>query len=83
MNLTDSKKISPSLPKGFCDSGTEEIILRDNIKKIFSDTCFQFGFDPIETPSFENAKMLGDFLPDQGVTRGGLAITIMCSCQFE
>ena len=65
MNLTDSKKISPSLPKGFCDSGTEEIILRENIIKIFSDTCFQFGFDPIETPSFENAKMLGDFLPDQ------------------
>ena len=72
MNLTDSKKILPSLPKGFCDSGMEEIILRDNIVKIFSNTCFQFGFDPIETPSFENAKMLGDFLPDQEKPQSGV-----------
>jgi len=58
-------KPSSELPSGFADRQEEELLIRDllisNIKKIMS----KFGFQYLETPSFEYTDSIGKFLPDK------------------
>jgi histidyl-tRNA synthetase len=53
------------LPSGFTDRQEEELLIRDllisNIKKIMS----KYGFQYLETPSFEYTDSIGKFLPDK------------------
>ena len=53
------------LPNGFTDRQEEELLIRDllisNIKKIMS----KYGFQYLETPSFEYTDSIGKFLPDK------------------
>ena len=53
------------LPNGFADRQEEELLIRDllisNIKKIMS----KYGFQYLETPSFEYTDSIGKFLPDK------------------
>ena len=53
------------LPLGFADREEEELLVRDllilNIKKIMSN----YGFQYLETPSFEYTDSIGKFLPDK------------------
>ena len=51
-----SKK--PSIPKGTRDFSPQEVARRNYIFKTIKD-CFElYGFQPIETPSFENLDTL-------------------------
>ena len=58
-------KPSSELPAGFTDRQEEELLIRDflisNIKKIMS----KYGFQYLETPSFEYTDSIGKFLPDK------------------
>ena len=58
-------KPSSDLPLGFTDRQEEELLIRDllisNIKKIMSI----YGFQYLETPSFEYTESIGKFLPDK------------------
>ena len=58
-------KPTSELPSGFADRQEEELLIRDllisNIKKIMS----KYGFQYLETPSFEYTESIGKFLPDK------------------
>ena len=58
-------KPTSELPNGFTDRQEEELLIRDllisNIKKIMS----KYGFQYLETPSFEYTDSIGKFLPDK------------------
>lgn len=51
-----SKK--PSIPKGTRDFGPEEVSRRNYIFNTIKETFSLYGFQPIETPSFENSETL-------------------------
>ena len=65
--LMNKKTFKPSseLPAGFIDRQEEELLARDllisNIKKIMA----KYGFQYLETPSFEFTDSIGKFLPDK------------------
>ena len=46
--------MKPSIPKGTRDFSSDEIAKRNYIFGIIKETFELFGFEPIETPSFEN-----------------------------
>ena len=48
----------PSIPKGTRDFSPVEVAQRDYIFGIIKDVFQTFGFQPIETPSFENSSTL-------------------------
>jgi histidyl-tRNA synthetase len=51
-----SKK--PSIPKGTRDFSPAEVVKRTYIMDTIKRSFMQFGFQPIETPSFENSDTL-------------------------
>ncbi len=65
--LMNKKNFKPSseLPAGFIDRQEEELLARDllisNIKKVMA----KYGFQYLETPSFEFTDSIGKFLPDK------------------
>src|SRR6056297_1155230 len=59
-----SKK--PSIPKGTRDFTPKEISKRDYILDIVKKHFQTFGFQPIETPSFENSDTLMGKYGDEG-----------------
>ena len=48
----------PILPKGTRDFNSEELYKRNYIINIIKDNFSRFGFNPIETPSFERSETL-------------------------
>ena len=48
----------PSIPKGTRDFSPSEVIKRTYIMDIIKSHFVRFGFNPIETPSFENSETL-------------------------
>ncbi len=48
----------PSIPKGTRDFSPQEVMRRDYITHILRKNFELFGFQPIETPSFENTETL-------------------------
>mgnify|MGYP003402224949 FL=1 len=48
----------PSIPKGTRDFSPAEVAKRQYIIQIIKDNFEKFGFQPIETPSFENSETL-------------------------
>jgi histidyl-tRNA synthetase len=50
--------MKPSIPKGTRDFSAIEIAKRDYIFNTIKDTFEKFGFEPIETPSFEKSETL-------------------------
>ena len=48
----------PSIPKGTRDFGPQEVVKRDYIFDVIRRAFTRFGFQPIETPSFENSETL-------------------------
>jgi len=56
----------PSIPKGTRDFSPEEIVKRDYIFDIVKKHFKTFGFQPIETPSFENSETLMGKYGDEG-----------------
>lgn len=59
-----SKK--PSIPKGTRDFNAEEVAKRSYIMEIIKEQFQLYGFQPIETPSFENSETLMGKYGDEG-----------------
>ena len=65
---TMNKKLSkPSvdLPGGFIDRKEKELVIRDFLIKQIKEVMTKYGFEFLETPSFEFTESLGKFLPDK------------------
>ena len=56
----------PSIPKGTRDFSPEEVAKRNYIFEIIQTEFKRFGFQPIETPSFENSSTLMGKYGDEG-----------------
>ena len=56
------KKLTPGLPSGFEDRWNKKLILKKKIIKIIENNFIKYGFDPLETPSFEISENIGSFL---------------------
>jgi len=59
-------KLKPSTPKGTRDFSPQEIVKRNHIFTILKKSFELFGFQPIETPSFENAATLTGKYGEEG-----------------
>ena len=56
----------PAIPKGTRDFGPQEIQKRQYIINVFKDAFERYGYQPIETPSFENLNTLTGKYGDEG-----------------
>ncbi|WP_142783422.1 histidine--tRNA ligase [Changchengzhania lutea] len=56
----------PSIPKGTRDFNPEEVAKRNYIFSVIKASFQSFGFQPIETPSFENSDTLMGKYGDEG-----------------
>lgn len=66
-NIMSEKIIKPSvnLPVGFTDRKEKELVVRDFLIKQIKKVMTKYGFEYLETPSFEYTESLGKFLPDK------------------
>ena len=58
--------MKPSIPKGTRDFTPSEVYLRDFVKEKIKSNFELFGFEPIETPSFEKLEVIADKYGDDG-----------------
>ena len=65
--MTNDKKNKPSkeLPLGFIDRQEKELLVRDFIISNIKKVMIKYGFQYLETPSFEYTDSIGKFLPDK------------------
>ena len=65
--MTQDKKNKPSkeLPLGFVDRQEKELLVRDFIISNIKEVMIKYGFQYLETPSFEYTDSIGKFLPDK------------------
>ena len=65
--MTKDKKNKPSkeLPSGFVDRQEKELLVRDFIISNIKEVMIKYGFQYLETPSFEYSDSIGKFLPDK------------------
>ncbi len=65
--MSKEKKIKPSkeLPLGFVDRQEKELLTRDFIISNIKEVMIKYGFQYLETPSFEYTDSIGKFLPDK------------------
>ena len=65
--MTKDKKNKPSkdLPLGFVDRKEKELLVRDFIISNVKKVMIKYGFQYLETPSFEYSDSIGKFLPDK------------------
>ena len=63
----NKKIIKPSvdLPGGFIDRKEQELVIRDFLIKQIKEVMTKYGFEFLETPSFEFTESLVKFLPDK------------------
>ena len=65
--MVKDKKIKPSkeLPLGFVDRQEKELLIRDFVISNIKEIMIKYGFQYLETPSFEYTESIGKFLPDK------------------
>ena len=65
--MEKEKKFKPSkeLPLGFVDRQEKELLTRDFIISNIKEVMIKYGFQYLETPSFEYAESIGKYLPDK------------------
>ena len=65
--MLKNKKIKPSkeLPLGFVDRQEKELLVRDFVISKIKEVMIKYGFQYLETPSFEYTDSIGKFLPDK------------------
>ena len=65
--MTKDRKNKPSkeLPLGFVDRQEKELLVRDFIISNIKEVMIRYGFQYLETPSFEYSDSIGKFLPDK------------------
>ena len=64
--MKKEKKFKPSkeLPLGFVDRQEKELLTRDFIISNIKEVMIKYGFQYLETPSFEYTESIGKYLPD-------------------
>ena len=65
MNKQKNKKPLKELPLGFVDRTEKELLVRDFIISKIKEVMIRYGFQYLETPSFEYSESIGKFLPDK------------------
>jgi len=62
--MTKEEKLTPGLPSGFEDRWGKRLTLKKWLIKTIENNFLNYGFSPLETPSFEISKNIGSFLAD-------------------
>ena len=62
--MSEKNKLIPGLPSGFEDRWNKKLILKKRLLKVIENNFIKYGFDPLETPSFEIAENIGSFLAE-------------------
>ena len=62
--MSEKNKLIPGLPSGFEDRWNKTLILKKRLLKVIENNFVKYGFDPLETPSFEIAENIGSFLAE-------------------
>jgi len=62
--MNKENKLVPGLPAGFEDRWSKKLLLKKKLIKVIENNFIKFGFDPLETPSFETSENIGSFLAD-------------------
>ena len=65
MTKAKTNKPSKDLPLGFVDRQEKELLVRDFIISKIKEVMINYGFQYLETPSFEYSDSIGKFLPDK------------------
>ena len=65
MTKEKNNKPSKELPLGFVDRQEKELLVRDFIISNVKEVMIKYGFQYLETPSFEYSDSIGKFLPDK------------------
>ena len=65
MKKEKKNKPSKELPLGFADRQEKELLVRDYIISNIKEVMIKYGFQYLETPSFEFSDSIGKFLPDK------------------
>ncbi len=65
MKKDKKNKPSKDLPLGFVDRQEKELLVRDFIISNIKEVMIKYGFQYLETPSFEYTDSIGKFLPDK------------------
>ena len=65
--MEKKKKLKPTkeVPSGFEDRQEKELLIRDFIISNIKEVMIKYGFQYLETPSFEYTESIGKFLPDK------------------
>ena len=62
--MNKENKLIPGLPSGFEDRWNKKLILKKRLLKVIEKNFINYGFDPLETPSFEISENIGSFLAE-------------------
>ena len=62
--MNNENKLIPGLPSGFEDRWNKTLILKKRLIKVIEKNFIKYGFDPLETPSFEISENIGSFLAE-------------------
>ena len=62
--MSIENKLTPGLPQGFEDRWNKKLLLKKKLLKVIENNFIKYGFDPLETPSFEIAENIGSFLAE-------------------
>ena len=62
--MSEKNRLIPELPSGFEDRWNKTLILKKRLLKVIENNFIRYGFDPLETPSFEIAENIGSFLAE-------------------
>jgi histidyl-tRNA synthetase len=60
--MNKENKLVPGLPPGFEDRWNKKLILKKKLINVIENNFIKFGFEPLETPSFEISENIGSFL---------------------
>ena len=62
--MNKENKLIPGLPSGFEDRWDKKLSLKTKLIRTIENNFVKYGFDPLETPSFEISENIGSFLAD-------------------
>ncbi len=62
--MNKENKLIPGLPSGFEDRWNKKLFLKKKLLRVIEKNFIKYGFDPLETPSFEISENIGSFLAE-------------------
>ena len=62
--MNKENKLIPGLPSGFEDRWDKKLLLKKRLLKVIEKNFIRYGFNPLETPSFEIRENIGSFLAE-------------------